>query len=268
VAIVTGSSTGIGRETALCFARNGYYTIATLRNQNDKIESLRLDVKRESLELEIKRLDVMDSNNIKDFFNNVQKTTKRIDVLVNNAGYGLFGAVEDFSMDQIRRQFDTNFFGAVDVIQNAVRIMRERNGENSKKIINVSSLNGLKAYPLFSAYNSSKFALEGLSETLSGELHNNSNIYSVLVEFGAARTEFPFHLEFGYKTKSPDSFFYKESELRYREIVNKSEKGILPSVIATRILEITSLEKPKERYLIDKKGIAKPIFKKYLFINK
>jgi short-subunit dehydrogenase len=267
VALITGCSTGIGRETALCFARKGYYTIATVRKENKKIEGLKLNIKREGLELTIKELDIANSNNVSKFLSDIYKLTRRVDVLVNNAGYGLFGALEDYSMSQIRRQFEINFFGIVNIIQKTIPIMREMRDKSSKKIINISSLNGLKAYTLFSAYNSSKFALEGLSETLNTELRNNSSIYSILVEFGAARTEFPFHLEFGYKMKSPDSLFYKESKNRHTELINKSENGLLPCTIASRILEISLLEKPRERYLIDKNGIAKPILKKYLTVN-
>jgi len=267
VAVVTGCSAGIGRETALCFARKGYQTIASVRNLTARAGGLMLDAEREGLELEVKKLDVSDNTNVREFFKHIRETKNRIDVLVNNAGYGLFGALEDYTMNQIQKQFDTNFFGIVDVIQNALPIMREGTDGDSKKIINVSSLNGLKGYPLFSAYNSSKFALEGLSETLRIELRNSSNIYSVLVEFGAAKTEFPYHLEFGYRTKSPDSYFYEESKLRHNDLINKTQKGLLPTLIATSIVEISSLAKPRERYLIDKSGIARPILKKYLLIH-
>ena len=160
VALVTGSSSGIGYETALLLARNGFDTFATMRNLNKSKEIAEVS-KRENLPLRVLQLDVNDDRSVADAINNILKEKKRIDVVVNNAGYGLMGSVEDSSLDEIKAQFETNFFGAIRVMQRVIPIMRKR---RSGTIVNVSSIAGRIGFPMGSAYVSSKFALEGLSE--------------------------------------------------------------------------------------------------------
>ena len=110
VAIVTGSSSGIGFQTALMLARNGYSTYASMRNI-DKSKTITEIAKKERLPLQVIQLDVNDDVTVKNAINKIVKDGKRIDVLVNNAGYGLFGALEELSIEEIKAQFETNFFG-------------------------------------------------------------------------------------------------------------------------------------------------------------
>jgi NAD(P)-dependent dehydrogenase (short-subunit alcohol dehydrogenase family) len=117
--------------------------------------------------LKLIQLDVTDDSSIKAALEKIVLEKGRIDVLVNNAGYGLSGAFEDLTLDEIKAQFETNFFGVIRVTQHVLPTMRTQGGG---VIVNVSSINGLVAFPVISAYVSTKFATEGLSESIGYEL--------------------------------------------------------------------------------------------------
>ena len=136
VALVTGSSSGIGYETALLLARNGFDTFATMRNMNKSKEITEVS-KRENLPLRVLQLDVTDDRSVADAINNILNEKKSIEVVVNNAGYGLMGSVEDSSLDEIKEQFETNFFGVIRVMQEVIPIMRK---QRTGTIVNVGQL--------------------------------------------------------------------------------------------------------------------------------
>jgi NAD(P)-dependent dehydrogenase (short-subunit alcohol dehydrogenase family) len=163
IAVVTGSSSGIGFETALLLARSGFHTYATMRNL-EKSKKITEIANTEKLPLQVVQLDV--KNAIDKIV--VAAENKRIDVLVNNAGYGLFGPLADTSIEEIKAQFETNLFGVIRVTQQVLPIMRKQNSGGT--IVNVSSVGGRIGVPVLSAYQSTKFALEGLSESMSYEL--------------------------------------------------------------------------------------------------
>jgi short-subunit dehydrogenase len=166
VAIVTGSSSGNGLETSLLLAKNGFYTYATMRN-TDKSTRIKEIAKNDDTPLEVLQLDVTDDKSIADAIDIIDNRHRRIDVLVNNAGYEYHGAVEELSMEEIKTQFETNFFGAVRVTKAVLPTMRK---QRSGTIINISSIGGIIGVPLNSAYVGSKFALEGFSESMKYEL--------------------------------------------------------------------------------------------------
>ena len=185
VAVVTGSSTGIGFETALLLARSGFNTYASMRDLK-KSKNIADIAKTENLPLTVVQLDVKDDTSVKDAISKIIAESKRIDVLVNNAGYGLFSPLEDVTLDQVKEQFETNFFGAIRVMHEVIPTMRrQRNGT----IINVSSLVGRIGLPVSSAYVATKFALEGLSESMRYEL-NEFGINIILIEPGVIKTNF------------------------------------------------------------------------------
>ena len=186
VAVVTGSSSGIGFETSLVLARKGFYTYATMRNLN-KSQKIKEIAEKENLPLKVLKLDVTDDKSVTDAIRQITDESSRIDVLVNNAGYGVMGAVEDLSLDEFKSQFETNFFGVIRVTKEVIPIMR--NQGNSGNIINVSSVGGKIGLPLNSAYISSKFALEGLSESMRYELEQ-FGIDVILIEPGVVKTNF------------------------------------------------------------------------------
>lgn len=243
VALVTGSSSGIGYETALLLARNGYDTFATMRNMN-KSKQITEVSKRENLPLRVLHLDVNEDRSVTDAINNILKEKKSIEVVVNNAGYGLMGSVEDSSLDEIKAQFDTNFFGGVRVMQKVIPIMRE---QRSGTIVNVSSIAGRIGFPMGSAYVSSKFALEGLSESISYEL-KEFGIKIILIEPGVIKTNFT--------VITPKNAANPNSS--YSELMNKLEEnlfstianGTSPKEVATVILKSITEASPEHRYLV------------------
>lgn len=185
IAVVTGSSSGIGFETSLLLARNGFYTYATMRDRlkADKIEKI---ANKENLPLEVLSMDVDNDDSVRNAIHKIIDEKKKIDILVNNAGYGLFGALEDISIEEIKKQFDTNLFGAIRTIKEVLPTMRkQKNGI----IINVSSIAGVVGIPAECIYVSTKFALEGLTESISYELQPYG-IKVVLIEPGVINTNF------------------------------------------------------------------------------
>lgn len=185
VAVVTGSSTGIGYETSLALAKNGYLTYATVRDIQKSKEIERI-AHVKNIPLKIVEMNVDNDNSVKDAIEKITSEYGRIDILVNNAGYGLFGALEDLEMTEIKKQFETNVFGIIRVIQNVLPAMRLH---RSGIIVNISSISGLAGIPSQSAYAGTKFAVEGLSESLSYELEP-FGIKIVLIEPGVINTEF------------------------------------------------------------------------------
>ncbi len=143
VALVTGSSSGIGYETALALARDGYHTFASMRNTS-KAEELKKIADKENIPISVIELDVDKEVSIVEAIKKVMSEANRIDVLVNNAGYGQYGCTEDVSTDDFRKQFETNFFSVVRIIQEVAPIMRK---QGSGIIVNISSIAGKRGLP-------------------------------------------------------------------------------------------------------------------------
>ena len=180
--LITGASTGFGKHLAEEALKQGYQVIATAR-QPETLQYLKDTANDKILML---RLDVTDRSSIKEAFNLGLRKFGKIDVLVNNAGFGMIGAVEEFSECEIQQQFDTNFFGALWTIQEALPYMRS---QKSGHIINISSVAGFVGYPGSALYAASKHALEGLSQGLEKEV-SSLGIYVTMVNPGPFRTNF------------------------------------------------------------------------------
>src|SRR5919199_2480088 len=245
VAIVTGSSTGIGYETSLALARDGFITYATMRNLK-KAENIKSIATKEKLPLYVKQLDVTDDVSVKNAVEAItSETGGRIDVLVNNAGYGLNGAFEDLAMDEIKAQYETNFFGLIRVTQAVLPTMRRR---KSGTIVNISSGAGLFGIPSGSAYVSTKFAVEGLSESMSYELEP-FGIKVVIVEPGVIRTNFGNGLVVARKSQDPNSPYsqmMKKIGTSFEELMKNSSS---PDLVANVVLKAVKDENPNLRYL-------------------
>lgn len=166
VILVTGSSSGMGKEVCMQLAEKGYRVFASMRNKKN-IEFVQEEAKNRKVSLEYVQLDVRDDDSVEKAVEKVVGEAGRIDVLINNAGYGLMGALETVKIEEIKEQYETNVFGVVRCIQAVLPYMRQ---QNSGVIINVSSAAALTGSPLASIYASSKFAIEGLTESLVGEL--------------------------------------------------------------------------------------------------
>lgn len=211
VALVTGSSSGIGLETSLALARDGYHTFASMRNIS-KGTDLKEIARKENLPIDIIELDVDKEESIVVAIKKVVEDAGRLDVLVNNAGYGQFGCTEDVSIEEFRRQFETNFFSIVRIIQEVAPIMRNQRSGN---IINISSVAGRMGLPGSPAYISSKFALEGLGECLRYEL-GQFGIKTTLIEPGVIKTNFFDSM------KIPDS----KTDPKYKELTGHILSGL------------------------------------------
>ena len=248
VAIVKGSSSGIGLETSVSLAQNGFLTYATMRNL-DKSSIIKTAADNESLPIKVLQLNVADNRMINNAIQAIVSEAGRIDILVNNAGYGLVGAFEDLSIDdEIKNQYETNVFGLMRVTQAVLPIMRR---QKSGIIVNVSSGAGLFGYPGGSAYVSTKFAVEGLSESMAYELEP-FGIKVVLIEPGFIKTNFANAMVLAKKAQDPSSPY---SEMMQRIQANSNEMAKNASsvnVVSKAILEAVTSKSPNLRYLVGK----------------
>ena len=243
VALVTGSSSGIGLETALALARDGYHTFASMRDIG-KAGEIEYAAKKENLSIDVIELDVDKEEAIVSAVKKVVTDGGRLDVLVNNAGYGQFGCTEDVSVDDFRKQFETNFFSIVRIIQEVAPIMRK---QNSGIIVNISSVVGKIGLPGSPAYISTKFALEGLSECLRYEL-GQFGIKTTLIEPGVIKTNF-FN-----SMKIPES----KIDPKYKELTENilaglkmmAEMGTAPSQVADVIIKAIHDDEILPRYIV------------------
>ncbi len=179
--LITGASSGFGKATAHLFASEGWNVIATMRSPEAGAELAR----RENVL--VTRLDVQDRGSIDQAIAAGISRFGRIDVLVNNAGFGLFGIFEATSREKIQEQFDVNVFGVMDVTRAVLPHFRK---QRSGIILNVSSGAGVFGLPMISAYNASKFALEGFSESLSYELASQNIVVKIVEPGGVTSTDF------------------------------------------------------------------------------
>lgn len=247
VAIVTGSSSGIGYATSLLLARNRFHTYATMRNI-EKFADIQEIANKEKLPLQVIQLDVNDDASIRNSIKRVERENGRIDVLVNNAGYGLVGAFEDLSVEEIKSQFETNFFGVIRLTQQVLPIMRK---QKSGMIVNVSSGAGRIGFPGMSAYVSSKFALEGLSESMSYELEP-FGIKVVIIEPGVIRTNFKKNSVMSKKSLdnssiSPYSSIIQKIDSSINSII---EHATRPEEVANAIMHAITSNNPELRYIV------------------
>jgi NAD(P)-dependent dehydrogenase (short-subunit alcohol dehydrogenase family) len=177
--LITGASSGIGAATVKHFLHNGWRVFATMRNPSNPVFTAHPN-------LTLLPLDVTDAHSIAQCMQQLAQHTPTIDVLVNNAGYGLFGPLELATPEQIRHQFDTNVFGLIQMMQAVLPLMRQ---QGHGLIINVASIGGRTTFPLYSLYHGTKWAVEGLTESASYELAS-LGVQVKLIEPGPIKTDF------------------------------------------------------------------------------
>lgn len=225
-ALITGTSSGIGRAAALYFAQNGWQVAATMRSPEKEHELGKV------ANIKLYQLDVTDNASISAAFTAIEKDFGKIDAVINNAGYGVDGVFEAMSDDVIARQFNTNVFGLMRVTREAIKHMRQ---QGSGSIIQIASMGGRITFPLYSIYHGTKWAVEGFSESLAYELRQ-FGIKMRIVEPGATKTEFYW---------GSREFVQPEDTNAYDELVNTAvklsmetgEKGEDPVVIAKTIFK-------------------------------
>lgn len=255
VILITGCSSGFGMLTAAKLAAGGHTIYATMRNlqkQND----LTMELEKRETMCQILHLDVTDDKSINKVLDTIEKQAGRLDVLINNAGYGIGGFFEDLSEGEIRSQFETNFFGVQKVTRSALPLLRATASKSVKifstKIINISSAQGRSTLPGLGAYGASKFALEGFSESLYFELQP-FGIEVVILEPGTYLTkaidENSHEATAGLKPDSP----YAKYTTRLKDLHGKilvTKKGVgEPEDVAIMIEDIINRNRNKLRYL-------------------
>ena len=244
--LITGCSSGFGKLSALHFARKGDTVFASMRN-TAKAGELEQAKQAESLPIEIVQLDVTDDASVEGAVRQVIDAAGGIDVLVNNAGLGHHGPVEETDDDEVKEIFETNFFGALRVTRAVVPKMRE---QKSGTIVNVSSLAGRVVAPYGGIYSASKYALEAASEALYYELHP-FGIRVLLIEPGGFETaiEGNRRLSRRFTEGSP----YLELEQRFEQSLTRlpggGERGDAQDV-AEAIYNAVNTDQPKLRYLV------------------
>jgi NAD(P)-dependent dehydrogenase (short-subunit alcohol dehydrogenase family) len=254
IAVVTGSSSGIGLLTTLEFATNGYTVIATMR---DLARSARLEEAAQKAgvrdRLDLRQLDVTQFDTLPRVVDEIVHDHGHINVLVNNAGMSVAGFIEDLSVEEIRNQFETNFFGAVGMSKAVLPTMRR---QRSGHIIQVSSVGGLVAYPILGAYNASKWALEAMSEALRIETYS-LGIRVALVEPGSYDTNIWTRGVIVAKGGLDDNSPNKERSRRFTEFVkSRATKRQDARDVARLILKIAKNPNPKLRYRIGRDTAA------------
>lgn len=246
--LVTGCSSGIGYYCAKELQKSGYQVFATTRNDTDVTR-----LQKEGLNAY--RLDLGESKSIDDALKWVLKQTNgKLDALFNNGAYGQPGAVEDLSRDVLRQQFETNLFGTHELTSKAIRIMRN---QGHGRIIQNSSVLGLITLKYRGAYNASKFALEGLTDTLRQELHG-SNIFVSLIEPGPIESLFRQNAHKAFKQNitiegSAHQQVYEAVERRLAKQQTERKKDpftLGPEAVLKPLIHALESQKPKARYYV------------------
>jgi NAD(P)-dependent dehydrogenase (short-subunit alcohol dehydrogenase family) len=245
VAVVTGASSGIGMLTAVELAKAGFRVVATMRNPERRGQ---LDEAAAAAhvqdKIDVRQLDVTNFESIPGFFAALDRDYQRLDALVNNAGFSVVGFAEDVALDELRLQFETNFFGQVAVTQGALPVMRR---QGSGHIVVVSSLGGLRAVPALSSYAASKFAMEGWSEALRLECVG-LGIMVVLIEPGAFDTGVWRNVRLAKKVQDGTAI-NRERGKAMRARAKNVHKGD-PAEVAKTILRAIENPHPPLRYLV------------------
>lgn len=246
IALVTGSSSGIGLLTAVELARAGFRVVASMRDLGRRA---RLDEAATAAgvarQIDLRRFDITEFERIGDFVAQLERDYGRLDVLINNAGFAVAGFAEDLLLKELRQQFETNFFGSVAVTKAVLPIMRR---QRSGHIILVSSIGGRVSAPVIGAYDASKFALEGWGESLRIETRS-LGIRVVLVEPGSFQTDiWERNVRVGSYALNRSSPNH-ERGARFSEVVKKVRKAN-PLPVAKLIARIAQAPNPRLRYRV------------------
>lgn len=244
VILITGTSSGIGKETAKLFQTKNWKVAATMRSPEKAVDLQKI------ADIECFRLDVTDVESIKKAIADVLEKFGRIDAIVNNAGYGLIGAFEAATQEQIEKQFQTNVFGLMNVCREILPYFREQKGGT---IVNVASVGGRITFPFYSLYHATKWAVEGFSESLQYELEQ-FNIRVKIIEPGPIKTDF--------YDRSQD-ITRKEGLTAYDYMLDKAIPNMQKAganapdgtVVAQAIYEAVTDGSKKMRYGVNTKGM-------------
>ncbi len=272
VALITGCSSGFGMLSAARLSAAGHTVYASMRNLQKK-EALLVEVESRGGEVKLLKLDVTDNTTIDDAINTIESERGRLDILINNAGYGLGGFFEDISEREFRDQMETNFFGVLKMTRRALPLMRRSTTDHGNvKIINISSAQGRAPIPGLGAYGTSKWALEGFSEALYHELAP-FGIRVVIVEPGSYRTEiFTSNAHVAEQADNQVSPYARFSVALRRKIETMTKGGSVgmgdnPEVVAELIEKIVTSRSPKLRYVVGRQARIRILLRAVLPMN-
>ena len=248
--LITGVSTGIGKSIAIKLLENNFYVIGSVRKVEDarELEALFKD-KFKSIILDVTDKDAIYNSvaTVKEF---LEQNKSYLCSVINNAGIGIGGPLRYLDIEIYKKQFDVNFFGLINVTKAFLDLLIESNNYPLKnKIINIGSISGKRSYPFVGPYTASKFALEGLTDSLRRELLIH-DVDVILIEPGPIKTPI--------WNKIPDiednPFIKTEYEIPLRKLskgyIEMGKKGLHPDVIADKVVYILQTNKPKTRYVI------------------
>ncbi len=243
--LITGCSSGIGLETALILKKNGIKVYASARKDKD-VEMLK------DLGFETFKIDVRNKDEIKYALETILKNDLKLDAVFNNAGFGQPGAVEDLSVKVLKKQFNTNFFGLHEVTIQAMKIFR---AQGYGKIIQHSSVLGIISLKFRGAYNASKYAIEGINDTLRQEVLG-SQIYISTINTGPVTSKFrenalkKFNKNITVEGSFWEETYKKELKARLETTEDKAPFNLPASSVANTVLKIMNTKKPKPRYYV------------------
>lgn len=238
VVLITGASSGMGKETAKLLAQKGYVVYASARREDKMNDLIPLGVNTIYM-------DVTDDHSMVNAVHKIVAKENRIDVLVNNAGFGTYGAIEDVPMEQAKYQLEVNLFGTARLTQLVLPHMRK---QKFGKIVNISSIGGKFATPFGGWYHASKFALEALSDSLRNEV-KQFGIDVIVIEPGGVKTEWG-NIAFESLKKNVENSAYKELATKFANAFTKTlDKNAESIVIAEIIKKSIESSNPKTRYI-------------------
>lgn len=243
VVLITGASSGIGRSTAEKLLNKGYIVYGAARTE-EKLKYL-----NEYPDGHYQLMDITDAQMRKNCVQDILTAEGKIDILINNAGYGAYGAIEEVSVEEAKKQFEVNLFGLSELTKLVIPVMREN---QSGKIINISSIAGKIWTPLGGWYHASKFALEGLSDCLRNEL-KEFGIDVILIEPGAIETNWAETAGKNLIENSGDGIYQKQAQkkaAKYEEMYGEGGLAAQPEVVASSIIKAAEKKNPKARYAV------------------
>ncbi len=246
--LITGASSGIGQVTAQLLAQRGYTVFGASRN------SARLE---QTSNLMMRPLDVRSDESIRKCVNNIIEQTGRLDVLINNAGYELAGAIEETSIEEAESQFATNLFGVMRMVEAVLPLMRQ---QRSGQIINIGSIVGLVPVPFLGVYSASKFAVEGYTEILRHEVRP-FNIRVSLIEPGFIKTNLARNRQYA---ANHISDYGPWRQRAYDAIRQYEEKAAEPTLVAECVLRIIENGSPKLRYRVGQDALTNTRLRRFL----
>jgi NAD(P)-dependent dehydrogenase (short-subunit alcohol dehydrogenase family) len=244
VVLITGASSGIGRETARLFQTKNWKVAATMRSPENAADLQRIT------DVECMRLDVTDMDSIRSAIAETLQKYGRIDAVVNNAGYAVVGAFEAATEEQIRRQFDTNVFGVMNVCREILPYFRE---QKRGTIVNVASVGGRTTFPLYSLYHATKWAVEGFSESLQYEL-DQFNIRVKIIEPGPIKTDFYDRSQSAAKKDGLTAYDTLAARV-LPAMLKFGEQAPAPAVVAQTIYDAVNDGTKRLRYGVNTRGL-------------